>query len=118
MFTQLADRKWHNVTMQNGILIIDYDKTFSSDNRFYTCMQPAGFGLFAACTYLGNMTEGQAEMMVSELSYTVDGVLYFDGVACRFKNAEGKWEAGLFDKLTGEIYSNVGTGTLVYGPDK
>ena len=105
--------------MQNGILIIDYETTYPSDNTFYACLPPVGFGLFAPCSYLGNMTEGTwGQMMVSELSYTVDGVLYFDGVACRFKNAEGKWEAGLFDRLTGEIYSNVGTGTLIYGPDK
>ena len=33
-FPRLNDRKWHNITMANGILTVDYETTYSGNNSF------------------------------------------------------------------------------------
>lgn len=48
----------------------------------------------------------------------VDGVLYFDLIPVRFTNENGVSEGAMYDRVSGQLFRNAGTGAFVIGPDK
>lgn len=77
---------------------------------------PSGVGVFGTVddNYgINNKSYGR----VSFVSYSVDGVLVFDGIPVRFRNEQGVQEGALYDKVSGELFRNRGTGTFTIGPD-
>ena len=47
-----------------------------------------------------------------------NGTLVRDFIPVRFANEDGASEGAMFDKASGELYLNAGTGAFVIGPDK
>ena len=46
------------------------------------------------------------------------GVLVRDFIPVRFTNENGQAEGAMFDRVSGELYRNQGTGAFIIGPDK
>lgn len=47
-----------------------------------------------------------------------NGVLVFDAIIVRFTNEDGVSEGAMYDKVSGKLYRNAGTGAFIIGPDK
>ena len=50
------------------------------------------------------------------LSFSVDGVL--DMTPVRFTNENGEREGAMYDRVSGKLFRNAGTGAFIIGPDK
>ena len=46
------------------------------------------------------------------------GVLRRDFIPVRFTNESGQSEGAMYDRVSGQLYRNQGTGAFLYGPDK
>ena len=44
--------------------------------------------------------------------------LVFDGIPVRFTNEQNQSEGAMYDRVSGQLFRNAGTGTLTLGPDK
>lgn len=119
MFPSLNDRAWHTFEAYGTEIKVDGNAVVSNYNNSIVCAAaPVGLGLFAACSYQGNMQEGVVDMYVSDFSYHIDSTLRFDGYAVRFTNELGQSEGALYDAVSGQLFRNVGTGVFTVGPDK
>ena len=47
-----------------------------------------------------------------------NGTLVRDFIPIRFTNEDGESEGAMFDKASGQLYRNAGTGAFITGPDK
>ena len=52
------------------------------------------------------------------ISIIVDGKLVRDLIPVRFTNENGESEGAMYDKVSGQLYRNAGTGAFIIGPDK
>ena len=52
------------------------------------------------------------------ISIIVDGKLVRDLIPVRFTNGDGVSEGAMYDKVSGQLYRNAGTGEFLIGPDK
>ena len=52
------------------------------------------------------------------ISIIVDGKLVRDLISVRFTNEDGVIEGAMYDKVSGQLYRNAGTGAFIIGPDK
>lgn len=41
-----------------------------------------------------------------------------DSIAVRFTNELGETEGAMYDRVSGQLYRNAGTGAFIIGPDK
>lgn len=55
---------------------------------------------------------------ISSCSISDNGVLVRDFTPVRFTNEQGVSEGAMFDRVSGELFGNAGTGAFVIGPDK
>ena len=46
------------------------------------------------------------------------GEMLFDFQPVRFKNESNEWEGAMFDRVSGNLFRNSGTGAFLIGPDK
>lgn len=49
---------------------------------------------------------------------TIEGDVLIDLIPVRFTNELGQSEGAMYDKVSGELFLNQGTGSFIYGPDK
>lgn len=42
----------------------------------------------------------------------------FDAIPVRFTNENGVSEGAMYDRVSGQLFSNAGTGEFIVGPDK
>ena len=47
-----------------------------------------------------------------------NGIIVSDFIPVRFINERGETEGAMFDRVSGQLYRNAGTGAFVIGPDK
>ena len=52
------------------------------------------------------------------LKFTINSTTLRDFIPVRFTNEDGASEGAMFDKASGQLFRNSGTGALVIGPDK
>lgn len=46
------------------------------------------------------------------------GTVLFDAIPVRFTNENGVSEGAMYDRVSGKLFRNVGTGAFIIGPDK
>lgn len=83
-------------------LTADFNDSRSTDNVY-----------FGACN---NFSSKGCRMFFLKL--TVEGVLTLDLEPVRFTNENGETEGAMYDRVSGELFRNRGTGAFVIGPDK
>ena len=50
-------------------------------------------------------------------SILINGVVVFDGIPVRFTNEQNQSEGAMYDRVSGQLFRNQGTGAFVVGPD-
>ena len=78
-----------------------------SDNSFY---------LFAL--NLNGQPQRNTQIRVYSFSLIYDGVLVRDFIPVRFTNEQGVSEGAMYDRVSGQVFRNAGTGAFTIGPDK
>lgn len=64
-----------------------------------------------------NLNYNAAKQKLIEMQIEVNGIVTFDGIPVRFKNQNNVSEGALYDKVTGQLFKNTGTGSFEIGPD-
>ena len=66
-----------------------------------------------------NLTNNSlAKTRLIEVVFSVDNTILGSFIPVRFTNEDGVSEGAMYDKVSGQLYRNAGTGAFVIGPDK
>ena len=78
-------------------------------------------GLFTVLRRVGESNlapTNNASFRCYRFSISLDGVHVLDFIPVRFANEQGISEGAMYDKVSGELFRNQGTGKFIIGPDK
>ena len=59
-----------------------------------------------------------AKTRLTKVVFSVDNTILSSFIPVRFTNEDGVSEGAMYDKVSGQLYRNAGTGAFVIGPDK
>lgn len=59
-----------------------------------------------------------AKTRLIEVVFSVDNTILGSFIPVRFTNEDGVGEGAMYDKVSGQLYRNAGTGAFIIGPDK
>ena len=59
-----------------------------------------------------------AKTRLIEVVFSVDNAILGSFIPVRFTNEDGESEGAMYDKVSGQLYRNAGTGAFIIGPDK
>ena len=59
-----------------------------------------------------------AKTRLIEVVFSVDNTILGSFIPVRFTNEDGVSEGAMYDKVSGQLYRNAGTGAFIIGPDK
>ena len=59
-----------------------------------------------------------SEAKIYELKFTLNSTTLRDFIPVRLTNDNGKSEGVMYDKVSGQLFRNAGTGAFIIGPDK
>ena len=59
-----------------------------------------------------------AKTRLTKVVFSVDNAIIGSFIPVRFTNEDGVSEGAMYDKVSGQLYRNAGTGAFVIGPDK
>lgn len=59
-----------------------------------------------------------AKQRLVEVVFMVDNAILGSFIPVRFTNEDGVSEGAMYDKVSGQLYRNAGTGAFIIGPDK
>ena len=59
-----------------------------------------------------------AKTRLVEVVFSVDNTILGSFIPVRFTNEDGVSEGAMYDKVSGQLYRNTGTGAFIIGPDK
>ena len=59
-----------------------------------------------------------AKTRLTKVVFSVDNAILGSFIPVRFTNEDGASEGAMYDKVSGQLYRNAGTGAFVIGPDK
>ena len=57
-------------------------------------------------------------MKITSSKIYIDGVIARDFIPVRFTNEQGVSEGAMYDRVSGQLFRNSGTGAFTVGPDK
>ena len=70
-------------------------------------------------TLLWNLSNNSlAKTRLIEVVFSVDNTILGSFIPVRFTNEDGVSEGAMYDKVSGQLYRNAGTGAFIIGPDK
>ena len=59
-----------------------------------------------------------AKTRLVKVVFSVDNTILGSFIPVRFTNEDGVSEGAMYDKVSGQLFGNSGTGAFVIGPDK
>ena len=70
-------------------------------------------------TLLWNLANNSlAKTRLIEVVFSVDNTILGSFIPVRFTNEDGVSEGAMYDKVSGKLYRNAGTGAFIIGPNK
>ena len=110
---------WHEVGAVSDGQKVTY--SFDGNNVGVFDFYPISiYGLFMFAINNGssipNNTQCYAQISSASLSVAGDGV--FDFIPVRFTNEQNQSEGAMYDRVSGQLFRNAGTGAFTIGPDK
>ena len=115
----------HNITDLKGIntVIMSFDKVsvnnvdYQFSRSSYTIPRDA-ISLF--CQVLNGTIHGSRYFNGNLYSFSIkrNGKLAIEMIPVRFTNENGVSEGAMYDRVSGQLFRNAGTGTFIIGPDK
>ena len=105
-----AKKTGNTVIMSNGVSIEVNSEKFET---------PYEIELFAMSTGTQNR-HGQEPLAgrIYSVSFSTYGTNIGDFIPVRFTNELGETEGAMFDRVSGQLFRNAGTGAFIIGPDK
>ena len=67
---------------------------------------------------VGSTAPSLCKMRLYSMSMKRNGVLIRDFILVRFTNENGVSEGAMYDRVSGQLFRNAGTGAFIIGPDK
>ena len=65
----------------------------------------------------GNL-EQLSKAKIYALKFTINSTTLRDFIPVRFTNENGVSEGAMYDRVSGQLFGNAGTGAFIIGPDK
>lgn len=109
---------WHSVSLRNGSYIkIDGVKSTVGSASVRANI---GINLFAVVTSASGATSRMLSKacVASLILYDTQGNKIRDFIPVRFTNELGQSEGAMYDRVSGALFRNAGTGAFLYGSDK
>ena len=105
-----AKKTGNTVIMSNGVSIEVNSEKFET---------PYEIELFAMST-VTQKRHGQEPLIgrIYSVSFSTYGTNIGDFIPVRFTNELGETEGAMFDRVSGQLFRNAGTGAFIIGPDK
>lgn len=104
--------------IQDSSGVIINGSSYSYDYK-QTVIERSGYTMVLFAARNGPTTV--ASNMVGKIYYCAiwdDDVLVRDFIPVRFTNDRGETEGAMYDRVSGQIFGNQGTGAFIIGPDK
>ena len=102
-----------DITARSGTIIVN-GITFPTPLFNFTT--PHSILLF--CQYSNNTHANFGRFRYRSWSAKYDGVFVSDLIPVRLTNENGVSEGAMYDRVSGQLYRNAGTGAFIIGPDK
>ena len=96
------------VRYDDDLKLSEIRSLFSSDLTLWMFASNAFNGVYGAFS----------KMRISSFSVSTAGYLAFDSIPVRFSNENGVSEGAMYDRVSGKLFGNAGTGAFIIGPDK
>lgn len=90
-----------------------FTHTFSSNTKKFS-----NHSILLFAFYNGTGVSIAQSMVVRSLKISDGGALVRDMIPVRFTNEQGQSEGAMYDRVSGQLFGNQGTGAFVIGPDK
>ena len=113
-----SDTDFHRITLDarnkstsvdETTVSIDYDKAYF----------PSGIGFWIFGRYSPNSSyQRKGFFKIKSFMFYDDGISIRDFIPVRFTNSLGQTEGAMYDRVSGQLFRNAGTGAFVIGPDK
>lgn len=110
---------WHTCSAktENGRVSYFFDSNLKSSFPFLGFTLPCFYLFVLGSTSLVlNGRIGYQQISAARLSVNSEPV--FDFIPVRFTNEQGESEGAMYDKVSGQLFRNAGTGAFIIGPDK
>ena len=101
------------VSHANGSAILYNDTTYAGDSK--TTISDSIY-LFAVNT--SGSVSVAITMQLYDFKIWQSNLLVRDMIPVRFTNESGQSEGAMYDRVSGQLFRNQGTGAFLYGPDK
>ena len=101
--------EWHTVSWKDGVVSCDGYVVNPNCPKPYMRGTMQLFGVSGA-TY--------PNMIARCILFDIDGTVVRDFIPVKFTNKIGETEGALFDRATGKMHYNAGSGKFIVGPDK
>ena len=88
------------------------------DGVFGTSNVKAPLGVFARLSWTGSPSMFASNVAIHNFQIFDGDTPVLDLQPVRFSNEEGLTEGALYDRVSGELFRNAGTGSFLIGPDK
>lgn len=115
-----VDTNVHTVRITESKTYMDWDK-LNSQSMWRSSDNLGGpLYLFAAMSTMTNPPSIQTRSAHREFSAKIsrDGIDVFNSIPVRFTNENGESEGAMYDRVSGQLFRNAGTGAFIIGPDK
>jgi hypothetical protein len=110
---------WHTcfAKAENGITSYFFDSALVRSFQFISFLLRA-FYLFTMSNNYFQTNGLIGYQQISATSLSVDSIPVFDFIPVRFTNELGQSEGAMYDRVSGALFRNAGTGAFIIGPDK
>lgn len=102
------------VTINDIVVLdgIDYGASITANRRILLfCLGYTGTGASIKGRYFAKIRMSNAQILK-------DGEVMFNAIAVRFTNGSNQTEGALYDFVSGQLFTNIGEGSFLIGPDK
>jgi hypothetical protein len=117
-----TDTLWHTSVMDSTSLDksgkIDDTTLFSGVENQNSTTSNYGIALFGMRLMDGGINTGIGRISMFKLTDTATDSVLVDFAPVRFTNELGQSEGAMYDRVSGALFRNAGTGAFTIGPDK
>ena len=111
-----ADAMWHVFRIEPPYIFMDGNRKTYNNPTQSAFTTPHNFILHGCWQDAGGNVLGNKK--IAYFKFSQGGVLVRDMISVRFTNEHGQSEGAMYDRVSGQLFRNAGTGAFLYGADK
>ena len=113
-----SDTDFHRITLDARNKSASVDETTVSID-YNKAQFPSGIGFWIFGRYSPNSSyQRKGFFKIKSFMFYDDGISIRDFIPVRFTNSLGQTEGAMYDRVSGQLFRNAGTGAFIIGPDK